>query len=92
MNMLLTSLAAIYQGTIPILPYNHSHAHQLSRMHLRYVIIGELTHWTSQLIRYLSDPYTITDPGTPQDKYNAGGTTILDLDKKRPRPRNEHNR
>ena len=46
MHMLLTSLSTIYQGTVLVLPYSQSHAHQLSRMHPRYVITGEITHWT----------------------------------------------
>jgi hypothetical protein len=45
MHMLLTSLSAIYQANVPILQYSQRHADQLSRMHMRYVLTGEMTPW-----------------------------------------------
>ena len=49
-------------------------------MHLQYAITGELTQWTSQLVRYITSPTTQTDPYTTLRRYNAGGTELLYLD------------
>jgi hypothetical protein len=62
MHMLLTSLAAIYQGRIPILQYGQRHVDQMSRAHLRYVLTGEIPPWIDKLITYLSDSRNIEDP------------------------------
>ncbi len=57
MHMLLTSLSAtIYQSQIPILQYGQRHVDQMSIMHLRYVITGEVTPWIGNLITYITDP------------------------------------
>ncbi len=62
MHMLLVSLAAVYQSTIPSTPFNQRHAHQLSRLHLRYIITRELTSWATQLLTFLTDPTHIRIP------------------------------
>jgi hypothetical protein len=53
----------IFAFLIPKLSYSQSHANQLSRMHLRYVIKGEITEWTEQLIQYITDPRNNIDSG-----------------------------
>jgi hypothetical protein len=75
--MLMVSLSAIYQGTIPILQYIQRHADQLSRMHLQYVITGDLTPWIDKIITYLSDPLNKADPKPHSKHYGAGGTELL---------------
>ena len=51
LHMLLINLAAIYQGKIPILRHTQAHAHQLSQIHLRYTLTGELDHSIAQIIQ-----------------------------------------
>jgi hypothetical protein len=62
MHMLLTSLSAIYKGQIPILQYGQRHVDQLSKMHLRYVLIREITPWMDNHIMYITDPLNNEDP------------------------------
>jgi len=40
LHMLLLYLATIYQGTLPTLRHTQTHAHNLSRIHLRYTLAG----------------------------------------------------
>ena len=51
--MLLIILATIYQGSIPNLLHTQTYAKTLSRMHIRYVLAGELgpklAHFTHEL-------------------------------------------
>ena len=77
MHMLLTSLSAtIYQSQIPILQYGQRHVDQMSIMHLRYVITGEVTPWIDNLITYITDPLNNEDPEPHSKSYNAGGTEL----------------
>jgi len=75
-HMLLTSLSAIYQGNVPILQYSQRHADQLPRLHLRYVLTGEMTPWIEKLITYLSDPMHSEDPKPYSKRYSAGGIEL----------------
>ncbi len=42
MHMLLVNLTTIYQGSISNIKHTQQHVHDLSRIHLRYVVMGEL--------------------------------------------------
>jgi len=61
LHMLLINLATIYQGTLPTLRHTQIHAHHLSRIHLRYVLTGELDPSVPSIVRELH----ITDPRIP---------------------------
>ena len=61
LHMLLINLATIYQGAIPTLRHTQAHAHQLSKIHLRYTLTGELDANIPQIIQELS----CTDPTRP---------------------------
>ncbi len=61
--MLMASMSSIYQGNILILQYNKRHVDQLSRMHLRYVLTGEMTPWIDKLITYIPNPIQNEDSG-----------------------------
>ena len=72
LHIRLVSLSAIYQGTIPILPYNQWHAAQLSKLHrLRYGITGEFTPLTDKLLTYLTYPINNEDPEPRSKHYSA---------------------
>ena len=77
MRVILTSLSAIYQGHVPTLQYSQRNADQLSRMHLRYVLTGEMIPWIGKLITYLSDPLQNEDPESYSKHYSAGGTELV---------------
>jgi len=72
MHMLLTSLSSIYQGRVPILQYGQRHVDQLSRMHLRYVLAGEITPWIEKLITYITCPHNNEDPVSHIKTYSDG--------------------
>ena len=78
LHMLITSLSAIYQGNISILQYSQRHVDQLSRMHLRYVLTGEMTPWIDRLITYISNPLQNEDPEPYSKHYSAGGKELAD--------------
>ena len=61
LHMLLIKLATIYQGTLPTHRNTQTHAHQLSRIHLRYTLTGELDPSVPRIVRELH----ITDPRLP---------------------------
>ena len=52
----------------------------MSRLHLRYIITGELTQETDQIIRYISNPSAHTAPDPIPHKYSAGGTELPHMD------------
>jgi hypothetical protein len=52
--MILVNLATIYLGTIPTLQHTQHYAYILSRIHLRYVLTGELDWRLDHLIQDLS--------------------------------------
>ena len=72
MYMILTSLSTIYQGHLPILELGQRHVDQLSRMHLRCVLTGDLTPWIDKLITYITDTLNNNDPEPYSKPYNAG--------------------
>jgi hypothetical protein len=76
MHMLLTSLEATLHGRIPILSHNQQHANQLSRLHLYYIVTGEVTRWSIDLMKHLSDPTLHPDPESEPHQYSSGGTPI----------------
>ena len=76
MHMLLTSLSAIYKGQIPILQYGQRHVDQLSIMHLRYVLTGEITPWMDNRITYVTEPLNKEDPEPHSQTYSAGDTEL----------------
>jgi hypothetical protein len=78
MHVIITSLSAIYQGHVLILHYGQRHADQLPRMHLRYVLLGEMTPWIDKLITYLSDPLQNEDPEPYSKNCSAGGTELVE--------------
>ena len=62
---------------LSILPYNQRHADYVSGMHLRYVIMGELTPWIDKILTYLSDHVNNADPEPFNEHYNAGGAVLV---------------
>ena len=54
------------------------HVDQLSRMHLRYVLTGEMTPWIDRLITYISNPLQNEDPEPYSKHYIAGGKELAD--------------
>jgi len=76
MYMLLTSLATIYQGHVPILQYGQRHVDQLFRARLRYVLTGEIAPWIDKIITYISDPHNNEDPEPYIKSYSAGGIEL----------------
>ena len=45
-------------------------------MHLRYVLVGEITPWIDNLMAYITDPLNNKDPEPHSNTYNAGGTKL----------------
>jgi len=78
LHMLLVSLSAIYQCKISSIPYSQRNAYQLSRMHLRDVITGELTPWIDKLITYRRDPHKMEDSESHSKPYSAGAQNWRD--------------
>jgi hypothetical protein len=76
MHMLLTSLTTTLQGRIPTLSHNQQHANQQSRLHLCYMVTREVTEWSIDLMKYLSDPTLHPDPESEPHQYTAGDTPI----------------
>jgi hypothetical protein len=78
--MLLINLATIYQGAIPTLRHTQAHAYQLSKIHLRYTLTGELDSTVPQIIQELSNteltrpwppPTVHPTPQTKQTRYST---------------------
>jgi hypothetical protein len=77
--MLIVSLSAIYQGVVSILPSSQRHDGQLSRMHLRYVIMGELTLQIDKILTHLSDHVNNADPEPFNEHCSARGTVRVSI-------------
>ena len=78
MHTLLASLSAIYQGHVPILHYGQRHVDQMSRAHLRYVLMGQITPWIENLIKYITDPHNNEDPEPYSKPYSAGRNELTE--------------
>ena len=93
-HMLIVSLSAIYHGAISILPYSQMHTDQLSRMLLRYVIMGELPPRIDIILTHLSGLGNNAVPEPFNEHYNAGGTTLvrehLEENRKKTAPKTQH--
>ena len=76
MHMFISSLSAIYQGQVLILQYGQRHVDQLSRIHLRYVLTGEIAPRIDKLITYIIDPLNNEDMESHSKTYSTGGTEL----------------
>ncbi len=74
MHMLLINLATNCQGNIPNLLHTQIHAETLSKMHLRFVLEGELDPQIAHLTHKLSNTNP-TRAWTPNTAMTAPGRT-----------------
>jgi len=74
LHILPINLATSYQGTLPTIHHTRTHAHQLSRIHLRYTLTGELDpsvphivqelHITDYRLHWTLHPHIYNTPAT----------------------------